>query len=87
MENGGICRELVRIWKETVVACFRSYPRICILGLRKITKSSHDFPSQIRTPWCETDRSLPSVTEVNCGGALPPLLMLWCLIKHMDNFT
>jgi hypothetical protein len=44
----------------------------------------------LKRPGCEADHSLPSTDEVknlsSCTSTPPYIFMMWCLIKHSDNF-
>jgi hypothetical protein len=45
----------------------------------------------VKWPGREADHSPPSSAELKMRGDIPPLLqyvsMVWCLVKHRDNFT
>jgi hypothetical protein len=53
-----------------------------------VQTSSGAYPPSY--PMGTGNNSLPSSAELKNGGAIPSLpyvFMVWCLIKHMDNFT
>jgi hypothetical protein len=46
--------------------------------------------SELKWPGREADDSPPSITDVSVCGTVPPpqyVFMIWCLVKHRDNFT
>jgi hypothetical protein len=45
----------------------------------------------VKQPWHEADHSPPSSAEIKNVWSISPLpqyvFMVWCLVKHRDNFT